>query len=103
MNNYTLQETSFYRYFHTQDMLMGKYLTQSFIDEHGKITNARYKVVEVDILPKSITFIFKLDARSLRYMRRKKVIENKSPGIHKEEGSLPMKIAVVRKEENDES
>lgn len=95
MDSYTLYETSLYRYFHTQDVLKGRYLTQSFMDEHRKITTARYKVVEVDILPKTITFIYKLDARSLRNMRRKKVIENKPPGVHKEEGILPMKVVIV--------
>ena len=73
---------------------MGKYWVGSFVDEYGKLTFAKYKVIEIDILPKDITFIFKLDARSLRYMRRKKVIENKPPGIHKEDGMLPMKIGM---------
>ena len=98
MKNYSLYETSFYRYFHIQELLLnkyrGKYWVGSFIDEYGKVTYAKYKVIEIAILPKEITLIFKLDARSLRYMRRKKVIENKPPGIHKEDGMLPMKIGM---------
>ena len=56
-------------------VFLGKRLRVPFRDEYGKTTVARYKIVEAHCL--SHSYIAKLDGRSIRYMRRAKIIENK--------------------------
>lgn len=54
-------------------------LRYPFRDEYGKLTVAKYKLV--GIIEGNIkdlnNYVFRLDARSVRYMRRVKIIENK--------------------------
>ena len=52
----------------------GKYFTIPFMDENYKTTNARYKVFEWDI--DNNKYKGKLDARSIRYMKRVEIQEN---------------------------
>ncbi len=73
-----LYRTKLYRYLQSAER-PGRKLRYSFMDEYGKITNAKYILKEVinsnvkDIL----NFVWRLDARSIRYMRRVRIIENK--------------------------
>jgi hypothetical protein len=73
-----LKTTKLYRYITTGDDYIGKSIRLPFIDEYGKITEAYYKLVKVIAGPlkNHYNYKFKLDARSVRYMRRVKIIEN---------------------------
>ena len=73
------QETiKLYRYRQSGEF-HGKILTFLFRDEFGKTTRAKYKLIR--LLLSNINdlnnYLWKLDARSIRYMRRVEVVENK--------------------------
>jgi len=69
--------TELYRYIQSAEF-KGRKIVFNFRDEFGKITVAKYKLVE--ILESNISdlynYILRLDGRSVRYMRRVKIIEN---------------------------
>lgn len=54
------------------------FLRFTFRDEDGKYSIARYKLVGIveSHIKDFVNYIWKLDARSIRYMKRKKIIEN---------------------------
>jgi len=74
------KQTRLYRYLQSADC-HGMKITFSFIDEYGKITVAKYKSVGMIKGHLSDNFVWKLDGRSIRYMRRKRIIENKKPKL----------------------
>ena len=68
-----------FRYLQTANPPIGKYLRLSFIDETRKITVAKYKLVKIleSNLNDLSNWVYRLDARSIRYMKRCSIIENK--------------------------
>lgn len=73
-----LYRTKLYRYLQSAEK-HGKKLIFSFMDEYGKVTNAKYilKGIMDSNINDIFNFIWRLDARSIRYMSRVSIIENK--------------------------
>ena len=60
--------------------LLGKSITRDYIHEEGKITTAKWNLVEI---LKGKIYVCKLDKRSIRYMKDVMVRENKMPGLRR--------------------
>lgn len=75
--------TKLYRFIETTFM-QARFTTINFIDKYGKITVARYKLIEAIEHPKTkkFAYLWKLDGRSVRYMKRKRIIENNDLLFH---------------------
>ncbi len=73
-----------YRYVQLAVAIPGRKYLQAFRDEHGKITVAKYSLVGIidTNLRDFKSYVYKLDKRSIRYMRRVNVIENKSCAVY---------------------
>lgn len=77
IGNSKFYKTHFYRFIQTPER-RGAKLVQTFIDETGKLTKVRYGLIGISKNNKTqlITYNWRLDARSIRYMKRKAIIEN---------------------------
>lgn len=67
----------------------GKKLIIPYRDEYGKITVAKYKLIKIieHHVKECNNYLWKLDGRSIRYMRRVKVVESEAKApIQDEEG-----------------
>lgn len=84
-----LKTTELCRYIQSAE-LKGTEIRFPFRDEIGKTTVAKYKLVE--ILESNISvlynYIWRLDGRSVRHMKRVKIIENFKKGIKRTNGSI---------------
>jgi len=71
-----------YRYIQSAEAHTKK-LKYTFVDEHGKITIVKYilKKMMYSNINNLVNYIWRLDGRSIRYMKRVMVIENKKEGI----------------------
>ena len=76
-----LEETTLYRYLKS-GLKPGRFIRYTFIDENYKITSARYKLVGFQADPPQM--IWRLDGRSVRYVKRVRIIENTIKGAHQE-------------------
>lgn len=72
-----LKTISLYRYLQSKEFY-GKKLLFNFRDEAGKLTVAKYKLIKVlkSNVKNSDNYFWKLDGRSIRYMKRVEVVEN---------------------------
>ncbi len=73
LNSYTI---NFFRNLITKE-LKGSKLCRSFMDENGKITLVIYRVKQIN--KNTLNRVYRLDGRSLRYMKRYTIIENTLP------------------------
>ncbi len=72
-----LKNILFFRYLRVPRCLFSPAeTTYTFRDERGKLTAARYRVKYIH----DNTMIYRLDARSIRYMARRQIIENDKEG-----------------------
>ena len=78
--------THLYRYIQSTEK-PGRYIIQSYRDEFRKITLARWKLIGImkGKIKDFDNYIWKLDGRSVRYMRNKIIIENKKHKLVGEE------------------
>ena len=72
-----LKTIKLYRYLQSGEF-HGKKLVFNFRGEVGKLTIAKYKLIKIlkSNVKNSDNYLWKLDARSIRYMRRVRIIEN---------------------------